>query len=66
MSLLSVLFSKIQGKYFLNIFLDFFVRYICPRVTSLIAAYLRNKALNDGTPETLYKVSQIISLFLIY
>ena len=56
-------FKNSQGRYFLNVFLCFIVCNIWPCVTSLIPGYLRNKALNDGTSETLYKVSQIISLF---
>ena len=56
-------FKNSQGRYFLNVFISFLVCNIWPCVTSLIPYYLRKKAIDDGTSETLYKISQIISLF---
>jgi hypothetical protein len=56
-------FKNSQGRYFLNVFIAFLVCNIWPCVTSLLPAYLRVKAIKDGTSETLYNVSQIISIF---
>jgi len=56
-------FKNSQGHYFINFFVAFIVCNIWPCVTSLIPAFLRQTAINKGTSETLYKVSQIISLF---
>ena len=56
-------FKNSQGHYFINFFVAFIVCNIWPCVTSLIPAFLRQSALKDGTSETLYKISQIISLF---
>ena len=55
-------FKNSQGRYFLNVFIAFLVCNIWPCVTSLIPAFLRVKAINDGS-ETLYNVSRIISIF---
>jgi len=55
-------FKNSQGRYFLNVFISFLVCNIWPCVTSLIPAFLRKKALDDGS-ETLYNVSKIISIF---
>ena len=56
-------FKNSQGRYFLNVLIAFIVCNVWPCVTSLIPSFLRIKAIKDGTSETLYKVSQIISLF---
>jgi len=55
-------FKNSQGRYFLNVFIAFLVCNIWPCVTSLIPAFLRKKALDNGS-ETLYNVSKIISIF---
>ena len=56
-------FKNSQGRYLLNVFIAFLVCNIWPCVTSLIPALLRINSLKTGTSETLYKISQIISLF---
>ena len=56
-------FKNSQGHYFINVLVAFIVCNIWPCVTSFIPVFLRKKALDDGTSETLYKISQIISLF---
>ena len=56
-------FKNSQGHYFVNVLVAFIICNLWPCVTSLIPAYLRKKALDNGASETLYKVSQIISYF---
>ena len=56
-------FKNSQGRYLLNVFIAFLVCNIWPCVTSLIPALLRINSLKTGTSKTLYKISQIISLF---
>ena len=56
-------FKNSQGHYFINVLVAFIVCNLWPCVTSLIPAFLRKKALDNGASETLYKVSQIISYF---
>ncbi len=56
-------FKNSQSRYFLNVLFAFLVCNLWPCVTSLIPSYLRTKAIKDGTSETLYKISQIISIF---
>ena len=56
-------FKNSQGHYFVNWLVAFIVCNIWPCVTSLISSSLRHKALETGISETLYKISQIISLF---
>ena len=55
-------FKNSQGNYFINLLVAFIVCNIWPCVTSLIPALLRTKALKDGTSETLYNISRIISI----
>ena len=56
-------FKNSQGHYFINVLIAFIVCNIWPCVTSFIPVFLRKKSLDNGTSETLYKISQIISLF---
>ena len=56
-------FKNSQGNYFINALVAFIVCNLWPCVTSLIPAFLRKKALDNGASETLYKISQIISYF---
>ena len=55
-------FKNSQGHYFVNWLVAFIVCNIWPCVTSLISTSLRHKALQTGISETLYKISQIVSL----
>ena len=56
-------FKNSQGHYFINVLVSFIVCNIWPCVTSFIPVFMRKKALDNGNSETLYKISQIISLF---
>ena len=55
-------FKNSQGHYFVNWLVAFIVCNIWPCVTSLISTSLRHKALQTGISETLYRISQIVSL----
>ena len=55
-------FKNSQGHYFVNWLVAFIVCNIWPCVTTLISTSLRHKALQTGISETLYKISQIVSL----
>ena len=56
-------FKNSQGHYLINVLFAFIVCNIWPCITSFIPVFLRKKALDNGTSETLYKISQIISIF---
>jgi hypothetical protein len=55
-------FKNSQGHYFINLLVAFIICNAWPFVTSLISAFLRKKSLETGTSDTLYKISQIISI----
>ena len=56
-------FKNSQGAYLINVLVSFIVLNAWPCVTSLIPTFLRRKSLDQYNRETMYKISQIISIF---
>ena len=57
------IFKNSQGHYLFSVLVSFIICNIWPCITSFIPVFFRKKALDNGTSETLYKISQILSLF---
>ena len=55
-------FQNSQTHYLINFLICFLICNVWPVITSLIPSFLRKKAL-DNRSRTLYKVSQIVSIF---
>jgi hypothetical protein len=56
------IFKNSQGHYFTNVLVSFIICNVWPCAISLIPAFLRTKALENGN-ETMYKISQIVAYF---